>query len=164
MGIKISGASTPTILGPGSLATPSLIIEDSAGNLDNGLYSGTTDQINVAIGGAIAFKFTSTGFVGAVSTRPVLRNVAATATVPNITPKESDLDTGAGSAGVNMLSLIAGGEEGIRLVQDTWGCSLHIPEITTPTAIASFGAVYTKADNALYFQDGAGVEHTVTIS
>jgi len=46
-------------------------------------------------------------------------------------------------------------------VQDTWGCSLHIPEITTPTAIADFGAVYAKSDNKLYFQDGAGVEHEV---
>lgn len=32
-------------------------------------------------------------------------------------------------------------------------------ETTTPTAIANNGAIYTKADNALYFQDGAGDEH-----
>ena len=37
-------------------------------------------------------------------------------------------------------------------------------EVTTPTALADHGRLYTKADNALYFQDGAGTEHTVTIS
>ncbi len=37
-------------------------------------------------------------------------------------------------------------------------------EITTPSALANHARIYSKADNALYFQDGAGVEHTVTIS
>ena len=39
---------------------------------------------------------------------------------------------------------------------------LHLLECTTPTAVANFGAIYTKADNELYFQTGAGVEKTVT--
>jgi hypothetical protein len=43
------------------------------------------------------------------------------------------------------------------------GCSLHLREMTTPTAVADFGAIYTKADNKLYFQDGAGTEYTVTM-
>ena len=30
-----------------------------------------------------------------------------------------------------------------------------------PTATGTFGALYTKADNKLYFQDGAGAEHEV---
>jgi hypothetical protein len=34
-------------------------------------------------------------------------------------------------------------------------------ETTTPSARADYGAIYTKNDNNLYFQDGAGVEHTV---
>ena len=34
-------------------------------------------------------------------------------------------------------------------------------EITTPTALADHGRIYTKTDNKLYFQDGAGVEHEV---
>jgi len=36
---------------------------------------------------------------------------------------------------------------------------LFLSETTTPTPIANNGAVYTKSDNKLYFQDGAGVEH-----
>ena len=33
----------------------------------------------------------------------------------------------------------------------------------TPSAVADYGKIYTKSDNLLYFQDGAGVEHTIGI-
>jgi len=36
--------------------------------------------------------------------------------------------------------------------------TLYLDETTTPSAKASKGAVYTKSDNELYFQDGAGTE------
>jgi len=36
---------------------------------------------------------------------------------------------------------------------------LHLNETTTPTAIADAGALYTKNNNELFFQDGAGFEH-----
>lgn len=39
--------------------------------------------------------------------------------------------------------------------------NLELDEITTPTAVADHGKVYTKNDNKLYFQDGAGVEHEI---
>jgi len=38
---------------------------------------------------------------------------------------------------------------------------LYLNEITTPTAVPNDGAIYTKTDNSLYFQDGAGTEHLV---
>jgi len=38
---------------------------------------------------------------------------------------------------------------------------LSMLETTTPSANTNYGAVYTKTDNKLYFQDGAGVEHEV---
>lgn len=41
---------------------------------------------------------------------------------------------------------------------------LMLKETTTPTADANYGKVYTQSDNLLYFQDGAGIEHTVSIS
>lgn len=40
---------------------------------------------------------------------------------------------------------------------------LTMREITTPTAIPDYGRVYPKDDNQLYFQDGAGVEHLITL-
>ena len=39
--------------------------------------------------------------------------------------------------------------------------AFFIPEMATPTPIADVGAIYTKTDNNLYFQDGAGVEHQI---
>lgn len=41
--------------------------------------------------------------------------------------------------------------------------AIHFKEISgaAPTAITDFGAIYTKNDNKLYFQDGAGASHEV---
>ena len=44
------------------------------------------------------------------------------------------------------------------------GSALQFGETTTPTAKTDTGALYTKSDNALYFQDGAGTEHEVSYS
>lgn len=41
------------------------------------------------------------------------------------------------------------------------GGVLTLAETTTPTAVADYGKIYTKADNKLYFQDGAGTEHEI---
>lgn len=39
-----------------------------------------------------------------------------------------------------------------------------VKETTTPTAVADYGKIYTKADNKLYFQDGAGNEHELAFA
>lgn len=41
---------------------------------------------------------------------------------------------------------------------------LGLKETTTPTADASYGKVYTKNDDKLYFQDGAGAEHEIAFA
>jgi hypothetical protein len=38
---------------------------------------------------------------------------------------------------------------------------LALKETTTPTADTNYGKIYTKSDNKLYFQDGAGTEHEI---
>ena len=38
---------------------------------------------------------------------------------------------------------------------------LGLKETSTPTADANYGKLYTKNDNIIYFQDGAGVEHSL---
>jgi len=45
-----------------------------------------------------------------------------------------------------------------------WASYLQLDEANTPGATASFGALYTKSDNLLYFQSGDGVEHTVAFA
>jgi hypothetical protein len=44
------------------------------------------------------------------------------------------------------------------------GGYLEIKETTTPSATTDFGKIYTKNDNKLYFQDGAGTEHEISYS
>jgi hypothetical protein len=39
--------------------------------------------------------------------------------------------------------------------------AIILKETTTPTAKSGYGRIYTKTDNNLYFQDGAGVEHEI---
>ena len=39
--------------------------------------------------------------------------------------------------------------------------AITIKETSTPSAEADFGKIYTKSDNKLYFQDGAGTEHEI---
>jgi len=63
------------------------------------------------------------------------------------------------SPGNYILELLAGGTVKVRV--DNSG-RLFLAETTTPTAVGSFGALYTKADNKLYFQNGAGVESEVS--
>ncbi len=41
------------------------------------------------------------------------------------------------------------------------GGLLTLKETTTPTADTNYGKIYTKTDNKLYFQDGAGTEHEI---
>ena len=48
------------------------------------------------------------------------------------------------------------------LTLDTNGW-LNMKETVTPTATASYGKIYTKLDNTLYFQDGAGAEHSIDV-
>ena len=43
------------------------------------------------------------------------------------------------------------------------GC-ITLKERATPTADADYGKVYTKTDNKLYFQDGAGTEHELAFA
>jgi len=40
---------------------------------------------------------------------------------------------------------------------------LCLKETSTPTADTNYGKIYTKNDNKLYFQDGAGTEHEVSL-
>jgi hypothetical protein len=41
---------------------------------------------------------------------------------------------------------------------------ITIKETTEPSAVADYGKIYTKSDNKLYFQDGAGNEHEIAFA
>ncbi len=41
---------------------------------------------------------------------------------------------------------------------------LALKETTTPSAVSTYGRIYTKTDNKIYFQDGAGTEHEIAFA
>jgi len=51
-----------------------------------------------------------------------------------------------------------------HIFHENAGGILSLKECTTPTAKPGYGAIYTKGDNKVYFQDGAGAEHEITMS
>jgi len=66
------------------------------------------------------------------------------------------------------MRIISGGNVGIGTDSPSVNADLTLDggvlclkETTTPTADTNFGKIYTKNDNKLYFQDGAGTEHEI---
>ena len=146
----------------GSLSIPSGSNLYLDGGSNTYFSEDSADQIAVYLGGGNYWTFKTSGIIPGGSNRPSLLYEEPSATNPSIVPYYGDADTGIGWAAEDQLSLIAGGVEGARIVEDAaWGISMHQPEITTPTAVASFYSYYSKADNLPYFQDGAGNEHTL---
>jgi len=91
---------------------------------------------------------------------------------PTITETSGSVTT---AATVRILSAPTEGDNNYALIIDSgdFRCDgdiiaeisgiLTIRETTTPSARTNFGKVYTKTDNKLYFQDGAGVEHEIAV-
>jgi hypothetical protein len=72
------------------------------------------------------------------------------------------------SADTSTASYFKGGNVGIGLdpTSNMEGLSIEqglltLKERATPTADTNYGKIYTKTDNKIYFQDGAGVEHEI---
>jgi len=78
---------------------------------------------------------------------------AATATNPTLCPNKADLDTGAGWVAADQLSLIAGGVEVVRLIEDTT-VQMILPlqnDASVPSLAFGDGdtGIYQPGDNAL---------------
>ena len=75
-----------------------------------------------------------------------------------------DMDIVGGTSGtqtnIGLDVVVSGADTNIPIRIE--GGGYQMKETTTPTATADYGQVYTKTDNLLYFQDGAGVERKVT--
>ena len=102
----------------GAAATPALAFGDG----DTGFYESADDTLKFTAAGADAGTLTtSLTWNGTIQTSIGGRmvNEAASATNPNYVPTAADLDTGIGSAAADQLSLISGGVEMVRLVEDT---------------------------------------------
>jgi len=158
----------------GSAAEPSLAFGDG----NTGFYESNDNVLAFTCSGVQYWQMLGGILYGNGANRPSIRwNTDSDATTPVYHAKRDDTNTGVGSAGSDSLSLIAGGVEGIRVaegggaikvtVTDTLEIkgagTLSLHETTTPGAVSDYGKIYTKSDNKLYFQDGAGNEHLVTL-
>ncbi len=125
--LKLAQANEP--------ATPTLAFGDG----DSGLYEKEDDVIYIDIGG-IARWYIATTYIGSLITGGFRLNVnAATDIIPDFT-FEGDVDTGVGHAGADILSLIAGGVEAMRLTETAGVIQAIVPLSNTPaTPTIAFG-------------------------
>ncbi len=150
-------------------ATPTIAFGDG----DSGFYENQDDVIGITIGpnSQAIWYINSTAMGSLTNGYPSLRYVATTATVPNHLPAQNDTNTGLGSAGADILSLIAGGVEGHRITA-VGGLIDHVLTgmVKTPTTQTLTGAgavdivsaithLVTNAANALTLADGAEGQH-----
>jgi hypothetical protein len=99
----------------GSTSKPAVAFGDG----DTGFFEKSDGQIFVILEGVETFQFVDNVFTVSGQQGVRLTKEIPTSTAPNIIPRGNDANTGIGSAGADQLSLISGGVEGIRIIEDT---------------------------------------------
>lgn len=135
----------------GSGATIRLVASNDGGSCEFKMYADRADdnadlcKFSVADGGLFSFSNYSTG--SWVSPFKIEAGAPANSLYVD--------SVGALLAGTSTPGNMAAGQMLLA------GGVLAFAEITTPMADTNYGKVYTKTDNKLYFQDGAGIEHEI---
>ena len=119
-GVVIENSTNPgvtrIILNPGTVIFPALAFGDG----DTGLYEFAANEIGLSIAGTLRLRISSSRLRGGTTSLfAIATTAAASATVPVFLPANNDADTGIGRAGADQLSLISGGVEGLRIIEDT---------------------------------------------
>lgn len=133
----------------GTGAGPITLQDQTTGDVRISSFGGITEIGKLASAGGLGCHIISNCMIGANSTPPSTLAVLG----------DSRFGDG-GAANYTNISITGDitqvGTAIITLDQ------LYLSETTTPTSpVDSVGAIYTKANNELFFQDGAGVEHLV---
>ena len=116
------------------------LIDTSSASINDLVYLST-------VAGGVVFTRPTSGdiqIVGVVTRSNANGNIIADISAVNDLPLTGTMDS-------LIISDILQTDNGEVIFQET----------TTPTALPNYGKIYTKTDNKLYFQDGAGVEHEV---
>jgi hypothetical protein len=136
---------TPTggsvVFPSGSVTNPGIAIGDG----DSGIYELADDNLGFSVGGALRFQMTTSAFQANATAGARMRIANTSATDPGFAFIGDD-DTGLGRAGVDQLSLIAGGVEGLRVTEsgsaittDLYGTVNAGPIQLNSTAISNDG-------------------------
>jgi len=97
----------------GTAANPTVAFGDG----NTGFYEIADNNFALSIAGVSEWSFQSTLMGTVRATGPAFRELTPTSTVPSFIPNKGDLDSGVGSAGPDSVSIIAGGVEGLRVVE-----------------------------------------------
>ena len=97
----------------GTAALPAIAFGDG----DTGFLEALDDNLGVSVAGTQRFFWELDSFNANAGTGPAMLNVASGAAIPTLVPRRSDSDTGLGSAGGDLLSLIAGGVQIAQAVE-----------------------------------------------
>ena len=93
-------------------ATPTLNFGDG----DTGFYENADDQLYLSLAGGTKWKIFGDTFGANVTDGAAILNESASSTNPTLVPDRGDVDTGIGQAGADVLSLIAGGTNGLNVI------------------------------------------------
>lgn len=159
---QLSTIATGTIR---TITVPDANVTLSAGTTLSNLVEDTTPQL----GGALDTNSqTITGsLLGTNANAYAGLDEAASATNPTLAPDRTDLDTGIGTAGADILSLVAGGVEGHKIIEattiqhDITGIIVHSDTVQTMAGagavdlVTSITHVVTDGVDALTLADGA---------
>jgi hypothetical protein len=159
--INASGVTFPLLAPSGSAAAPSYAFTDG----DSGFFEPLDDNIQISLVGTARFFWELDTYNAEVGTGPAMINVAASATVPGFVPRRSDPNTGLGSAGNDILSLIVGG---VSIAQATsvgnnqfaiaQSGSSSVPELTS-LADPDTGFRWTGANQLTFIGSGSRAWH-----
>ncbi|MDA3856209.1 MAG: hypothetical protein PF569_08180 [Candidatus Woesearchaeota archaeon] len=118
-----------------------------------------------------AEKITGTKTSQSLLTGAFLSSVAVDTTLTGNGTAVSPLSVAVAQPNITSLGTLTGLTVAGNIIQSAGVTSLKATtitgalglteQLTTPTAVANEGKIYTKADNNLYFQDGAGTEHEI---
>ena len=148
------------IAGSGIETSPALSITG-----DTGFYGGATSMATV-IGGSKKMDLSTTILSGSTTGKFGIKVTGvASATNPVILPVSTDDNTGIGSAGVDQLSLIAGGVEGLRIDTSAFGGNTRVIVSPGDVGVSTglyFGdgdtGFYESVDDTFYFQSAGATK------
>ncbi len=144
-GLNVDGTGTSAIVGIGTTSPSTLLHTKAEGNNLLTMECGASSQAKVILtDGTNECHF---GMYSDDTFRIVAGNALSN---PHLTIiRTGEVGIGTTSPSTNADMTLEGG-------------ALCIKETTTPTADTNYGKIYTKTDNKLYFQDGAGTEHEIS--
>ncbi len=106
---NISGQGMFTA-GTAALPSMSFILDPNTG-----IFNSAANEMQFSLNGVSKFRMVFDTFRGTLTSSAALLNIVATGTIPNILPDNQDPDTGIGHVSANVLSIIVGGSQAIRI-------------------------------------------------